>query len=118
MRRDRLLLREIIEAAERIIELATGRSSGEFEVDRDRRDALLWNFTVLGEAIGQLSDTTKTAYPGVAWIAPVRMRNRIVHGYWSVDLDVLVMTALDDLPGLLVDLQAVDTAMSSLDDES
>ncbi len=90
MRRDRLLLTEIVEAVERIIGLTDGRSLDDFESDRDRRDALLWNFTVLGEAVGHLSDATKDAHPGLVWMAPVRMRNRIVHGYWSIDLDVLV----------------------------
>ena len=59
MRRDLLLLTEIVEALERITGLAEGRSSDDFESDRDRRDALLWNYTVLGEAAGQLSDAIK-----------------------------------------------------------
>ena len=71
MRRDRLLLTEIVDAVERIVGLAEGRSLDDFESDRDRRDALLWNFTVLGEAVGQLSDATKDAHPGIAWMAPV-----------------------------------------------
>jgi len=49
MQRDRLLLAEIIEAAERIVELTVERTALDFDEDRDRRDALLWNFTVLGE---------------------------------------------------------------------
>jgi hypothetical protein len=65
-----------------------GVSVGDLEADRQRRDALLWNFTVvLGEAAGQLSDDVKTRFPGVMWQQPVRLRNRIVHGYWSVDLE-------------------------------
>jgi uncharacterized protein with HEPN domain len=55
--------------------LTGGRSLDDFESDRDRRDALLWNFTVLGEAVGQLSDAIKHAHPGVAWMAPIRMRS-------------------------------------------
>lgn len=87
----------------------------DFESDRDRRDALLWNFTVLGEAVGQLSDATKDAHPGIGWMAPVRMRNRIVHGYWSIDLDVLVTTAADDLPGFADGVRAVLAQVSSDD---
>jgi uncharacterized protein with HEPN domain len=115
MRRDRLLLTEIMEAVERIIDLTDGHSLDDFESDRDRRDALLWNFTVLGEAVGQLSDETKDAHPGVAWMAPIRMRNRIVHGYWSIDLDVLLATAGDDLPGFAGDVRAVLAHVSSID---
>ncbi len=101
MRRDGVLLSEILEAGERIVALVSGRTSVDFEHDPDRRDALLWNFTVLGEAVGQLSDEIKREHPEVGWASPVRMRNRIVHGYWSIDLDILVTTARDDLGGFL-----------------
>jgi len=117
MRRDRLLLTEIVDAVERIIDLTDGHSVEGFESDRDRRDALLWNFTVLGEAVGQLSDETKKAHPDVVWAATIRMRNRIVHGYWSIDLDVLLATAADDLPDFAVDVGAVLAQVSSEDDK-
>lgn len=54
---------------------------------------------MVGEAAGQLSVDLRDAYPDVPWSQPVRLRNRIVHGYWSVDLDVIHAVALQDLPG-------------------
>jgi hypothetical protein len=45
MRRDPLLLTEIIEATERIVELSSGQESADIGSDRDRRDTVLWNFT-------------------------------------------------------------------------
>jgi uncharacterized protein with HEPN domain len=79
----------MIDAAEQAQELTRGVSAGDLEADRQRRDAPLWNFTVLGEAAGQLSDDVKTRFPGLMWQQPVRLRNRIVHGYWSLDLEIL-----------------------------
>jgi len=108
MQRDRLLLAEIIEAAERIVELTVERTALDFDEDRDRRDALLWNFTVLGEAVVQLSEATKATHPHVGWSDPVRVRNRIVHGYWSVDLDVLVVAARDDLPAFIRQIRTIE----------
>lgn len=55
MRREILLLEEMIGAIEQIIKTAADVSEDELSTDRNRRDALLWNFTVLGEASGQLS---------------------------------------------------------------
>jgi uncharacterized protein with HEPN domain len=75
MLRDRLLLAEIIDATERIVALTARRSVDEIEADWDRRDALLWNYTVLGEAVSQLSEPTKAAHREVPWNDPVRMRN-------------------------------------------
>ena len=105
MQRDILLLTEMIEAAEQAQELTRDISAAELEADRQRRDALLWNFTVLGEAVGQLSDNVKTRFPEIAWQQPVRLRNRIVHGYWSVDLEILHTAASEQLPTFVVGLQ-------------
>ncbi|HEY1616719.1 MAG TPA: HepT-like ribonuclease domain-containing protein [Streptosporangiaceae bacterium] len=107
MQRDVLLLSEMIDAAEQAQELAADVSAAELEADRRRRDALLWNFTVLGEAAGQLSDELKTRFPDVTWQQPSRLRNRIVHGYWSVDVDILYTVATSQLPEFVADLRKV-----------
>jgi uncharacterized protein with HEPN domain len=93
MQRDLLLLHEMIDAAEQAQHLVKGCTADEITADRMRRDSLLWNFTVLGEAAGLVSDETKERFPDIPWRNPVRLRNRVVHGYWSVDVDVLYTTA-------------------------
>ena len=87
MRRELLLLEEMIDAAEQAHLLAVGQTPESLAADRQRRDALLWNFTVLGEAAAQLPDDFKADHPEIPWQQPSRLRNRIVHGYWSIDLD-------------------------------
>ncbi len=112
MQRDTLLITEMIDAAEQAQQLAAGLTVNQLEGDRQRRDALLWNFTVLGEAAGQLSAEVKAKFPDIPWQQPVRLRNRIVHGYWSIDLDVLQTTADKQLAAFIADLRGV---LSSLD---
>ena len=107
MRPDRLVLAEIMDAAEQIIALTAGRSVGDVESNRTVRDALLWNFTVLGEAVANVTEETKAAAPEVEWREPGRIRNRIVHGYWSADLEVLVETARSDIPRFLATVAEV-----------
>lgn len=107
MRRELLLIAEMIEAAERIHELAGGVDVEALGSDRQRRDALLWNFTVLGEAAAQLDDRVKQRFPDVPWTQPSRLRNRIVHGYWAIDLEILTTTATDQVPGYIVQLRSV-----------
>ena len=70
MQRDILLLTEMIDAAEQAHQLAVGITASQLATDRQRRDALLWNFTVLGEAAAQLSDETKARFPEVGWQQP------------------------------------------------
>lgn len=111
MQRDSLLLGEMIEACERIASLAARFDPAASDPERDLMDALLWNFTVLGEASGQVSTELKSAHPEVPWADPVRLRNRIVHRYWSVEPDVLLSTARDDVPALLSGLRSVAAAL-------
>lgn len=67
MRRDVLLLGEMIEAADQAQKLTDGITTRDLETDRQRRDALLWNLTVLGEAANQLSDDVTKRFPDIAW---------------------------------------------------
>ena len=79
---------------------------------------MLWNFTVLGEASAQLSTEVKEQFADVAWRQPARLRNRIVHGYWSIDLDIVHTTAQEQLPGFAARLRRVLTAVSAEGDYS
>jgi uncharacterized protein with HEPN domain len=107
MRRELLLIAEMIVAADQAQELVRGVDVDGLVADRQRRDALLWNFTVLGEAAAQLDETVKGRFPEVRWAQPARLRNRIVHGYWSIDLEVLHTTATDLLPAFVEGLRSV-----------
>lgn len=114
MRRDALLLAEIIGSIERILEITASTSVGDIEQTPDRRDSLLWNFTVLGEAANLVSDELKAQSAQLPWVDASRTRNRIVHGYWSVDLDLLAAIARDDLPAFLSGVRAL---LDSMPDE-
>ena len=111
MRRELLLLEEMIDAAEQAHLLATGQTAQMLMADRQRRDALLWNFTVMGEAAAQLPEQLKTEFSEIPWQQPTRLRNRIVHGYWSIDVDILLTTAADHLPGLADQLRRLHAAL-------
>ncbi|MGQ0846890.1 MAG: HepT-like ribonuclease domain-containing protein [Sporichthyaceae bacterium] len=116
MRRELLLIGQMIEAAEQARTLVVGIELAELESDRQRRDALLWNFTVLGEAATQLDDGIKARFAAISWAQPVRLRNRIVHGYWSIDLEILHTTATDLLPALVAQLREALAALESEDE--
>ena len=107
MRRDLLLIGEIAAASRRATDIANRHTVEELAHSLDARDALLWNLTVVGEATGQLSADLRDAHPEIPWSQPVRMRNRIVHGYWSVDLDVIHAVALHDLPGFAAQVASI-----------
>jgi uncharacterized protein with HEPN domain len=85
----------------------------ELQADQLRSESLLWNFTVLGEAAAQLSDDLKERFPEIPWQQPARLRNRIVHGYWSIDMEIVHTTATDQLPSFASGLRTVLDALAA-----
>jgi uncharacterized protein with HEPN domain len=59
------------------------------------------------------SGEVKARFPDIGWQQPQWLRNRIVHGYWSIDLAVLHTTATTQLPAFAASLRQV---LSTLDD--
>lgn len=56
---------------------------------------------IVGEAAKQVTAETRRKHPEVPWSAAARMRDRLVHHYFDINLDVLWSTATVDLPALL-----------------
>ncbi|MGB3412688.1 MAG: HepT-like ribonuclease domain-containing protein [Microthrixaceae bacterium] len=107
MRRELLLIGEMIDAAEQAQLLVRGINVEALEQDRQRRDALLWNFSVMGEAASQLSEEVKVGFPEIPWTQPSKLRNRVIHGYWSIDIEILHTTAKAQLPAFVDQLRQV-----------
>lgn len=98
MPREVLFVQEMIEAAERICESVGELTVDELAADPLRRDAVKWNYMVLGEAANQLPAELKASYPGIEWSKPTQLRNKIVHGYWDISIQILHNTANEVLP--------------------
>ena len=94
--------------------LDAAREALSFVADRERRDldadrmlvlALVKSIEIIGEAGARVSDEGRDAAPGVPWPEIVAMRNRLVHVYFDVNLDVVWETVRQDLPPLVAALQ-------------
>jgi uncharacterized protein with HEPN domain len=92
------------EAAEKAIHYSHGRIRQDLDDDKLLRLALTKLVEIVGEAVKQASESTRSANPSVPWAAAARMRDRLVHHYFDIDLDVLRATVAHDLPELLAAL--------------
>jgi uncharacterized protein with HEPN domain len=67
--------------------------------------ALVRLIEIIGEAATRVSKETRAACPIIPWDDVIGMRNKLIHGYDSVDLDILWDTVTDDLPPLIEELE-------------
>ena len=112
MRRDGERLADIIEAAEKI-SIRAGRGRQAFDADEDVQIVLVHLIQVIGEAASGLSDELTSAHPEVPWRQIVAIRNRVVHGYFEVDLDILWDVATIDVPHLAGQVRTIQSGIST-----
>ena len=74
---------------------------------RIRRDALLYNLLILGEAVKALGDETKARRPEVPWRQIGGLRDVLAHEYYRIDLTEIESILKRDLP-------ALETAITTL----
>lgn len=94
--RVREYLRHIVEAIDRADGYVAGMEVAAFERDMRTQDAVIRSLQVIGEAANKV----RIARPEIPWDAMYGMRNRIIHDYFEVDLDVVWQTLRRDLPVL------------------
>ncbi len=99
---DGIRLLHLREAAEKAVRFSEGKTRQSLADDELLRLALTKLVEIVGEAAKQVSDPTRQAFPSVPWSAAARMRDRLVHHYFDIDLDALWATLSEDLPALLV----------------
>lgn len=96
--RDLLYLDSLIDAADTIRAFVGTRDKGQFFSERLVRDAVLRNLEILGEAASRISVSLQSAHPEVAWGKASGMRNRLAHGYLTLNMDVIWDTIKRDVP--------------------
>ncbi len=105
-RRDaRVRLQHMLDAAREAVSLTAGKTREGLGSERVLQLALVRLLEILGEAASALPAEDRSAAPGIPWQQIVGMRNRLIHGYESVDLDVVWQTIKLDLPPLVAALE-------------
>ena len=111
MRYDDLYLVDIIEAYGAVARMMGAATSDEFTANETLASAVQLKLVVMGEALSSMSDLTRDMFVDV----PVRQvrnpRNRIVHGYFSIDDRLIYEIAVEHAPGLAAEAERALTAL-------
>lgn len=105
-RDDHVRLRHMADAIEAASKFVEGRSRSDLDADRMLVFALVRAVEIIGEAASKLSSEGRAGLPAVPWSSVVGMRNRLIHAYFDVDLDILWNTVTRALPPLGEQIQA------------
>ena len=97
----RFYVTDMIEFGEKVRAYTAEMDQAAFVADARTYDAVLRNLELIGEAATHVPVTLRNAHPEIPWRAIIGMRNRLAHGYLTID-DDLVWTMIEDaIPALL-----------------
>jgi uncharacterized protein with HEPN domain len=107
-RQTRKLLRDALNATEEILEYAYGVDPLDFSSNTMRQKATYYAFAVLGEALNKLMKHAPSLRCEITNVRMgIDMRNRLIHGYSSVDSGVVWATVQADIPNLRDELRTL-----------
>jgi uncharacterized protein with HEPN domain len=105
--KDQYRLRHMLDAAIEIGSFVQGREKTDLWTDRKLALSLVALYQILGEASKNVSSQFRSEHPEVEWSAVARMRDRIAHGYFDIDFEVIWDASQDRIPGLIAQLEAL-----------
>ncbi len=106
-RTDKDFLRDIQEAVRRITAYTVGITYEGFLADTKTHDAVIRNLEIIGEATKNLSVELRAKYPGLPWKGMAGVRDRLIHHYFGVNLDIVWQIIATELPGVAAQIEEI-----------
>lgn len=104
--KDLVRLRHMLETARKAVNFSQGRKRADLDQDELFSLAMVRLVEVIGEAANGISHETKQQLPQIPWIQISGTRNRLIHGYFDVDLDIVWNILSRDIPQLIPPIEA------------
>ena len=103
----RVRLIHMLEACDRTARLVEDRTRGDLDADEMLRLALQYLVLTLGEAAKNIPQEIQAKVPGIPWRAVAASRDRMAHGYFDINLDILWIMVSVDIPKLREALKTI-----------
>ncbi len=108
MRKDDLIrLHHMLDAAKEAESFSQGKTRNSLDTNRELVLALVKCIEIIGEAATRISNESREALPQIPWSNIIGMRNRLIHAYFDINLDILWKTVIEDLQPLIFELEKI-----------
>ena len=99
------VLLDLLNAARRCKQFVEGVAPTEFPADELRTSAVIYQLLILGEAAKRMPKAYCDAHAEIPWSDMARMRDRLIHAYHAVDLEIVARMAYERIPEILGTLE-------------
>jgi uncharacterized protein with HEPN domain len=100
-------VQDILDSINDIRNFIQGMDFEEFIKDKKTIYSVVRAIEIIGEATKNIPEQIKKKYPEVPWKKMAGMRDRLVHEYFGIDLEILWETAKEDVPQLKIPVSKV-----------
>ena len=104
---DTTRLRHMLEAARKAVAFTANKTAKDFEQDEMLNLSVVRLLEILGEAANGVSSELQEAHPEIPWLELRGTRNRLIHGYFDVDNDIVWQITSENLPELIVNIETI-----------
>jgi uncharacterized protein with HEPN domain len=100
-------LRHMLDSAQEASELIQGKSRTDLDTNRVLSLALVRLLEIVGEAASRVTMGTRQQTPNIPWSQIIGLRHRLIHGYDTINMDILWKILTEDLPILTDQLSRI-----------
>jgi uncharacterized protein with HEPN domain len=108
MKDDLAFIEHILLGIEKIQEYTKNLTAQDFIDNELIQDAVIRNIEIIGEATKKISEDLKSQYQEIPWKEMSGMRDKLIHDYFGVDVDVVWKTVNEDIPYLKSLIENID----------
>lgn len=104
---DLIRLHHMLDAATEAMSFAGNQTRTSLDTNRMLTLSIIKELEIIGEAAAKVTQECRVNCPQIPWANIIIMRNRLIHAYFDINLDIVWQTINEDLPSLIEELEKI-----------